>query len=58
MSLLRDMKLMSRDRIFLPFGKIVYLSGIYHVARHCLNVYDIIFSACDKFLALHVTSQA
>ena len=33
---------MSRD-------KSVDLTGVYHVARHCLNVCDIIFPVCDKF---------
>ena len=49
MSLLRDMKLMSRD-------KNADLTGVfYHVARHYLNVCDIIFSVYDKFLACDVT---
>ena len=48
-SLLRDVKLMSRD-------KSVDLTGVYHVVRHYLNVCDIIFSTYDKFLACDVTS--
>ena len=50
------MKLMSRDRIFLSRDKSVDLTGFYHFPRHCLNVCDIIFSACDKFLTCDVTS--
>ena len=42
MSLIRDMKLMSRDRIFLSCDKSVDLTGVYHVARHCFDVCDII----------------
>ena len=29
--------------------KMLTLLEFYHVARHCLNACDIIFSACDKF---------
>ena len=61
MSLLRDMKLtsrdnifLSRDNIFLSRDKSVDLNGFYHVARLCLNVCDIILSAYDKFLACDV----
>ena len=57
MSLLRDMKLMSRDRIFLSRDKSVDLIGVYHVARHYLNICDKIFSAFDKF-SQQVTSLA
>ena len=55
MSLLRDMKCMSRDRIFLSRDKSVDLIGVLS-CRETLNVCDIIFSAYDKFLACDVTS--
>ena len=52
MSILRNMKLMPRDRI----TKVLTYLEFYHVARHCLDLCDIIFSAYDKFLACDVTS--
>ena len=56
MSLLRDMKLMSRDRIFLSLDKSVDLTGVLSCRETLLNVCDIIISAYDKFLACDVTS--
>ena len=56
MSLLRDIKFVSHDRIFLLPDKSVDLTGVYHIKRHYLNVCDIIISAYDKVLRCDVTS--
>ena len=55
MLLPRDIKLMSRDRMFCRAAKVLTLLKFCHVGRHCLNVCDIIISAYDKFLSCDVT---
>ena len=54
MSLLRDMKLVSRDTTFCHATKVSTLLEFSYVARHCLghclNVCDVIISGYDKFL--------
>ena len=45
-----------RNETHVARQKVLTEREFYHVAQHCLNICDLIFSAYDKFLACDVTS--